>query len=74
MEHDSKDNKNMEKSILGQISNLVHDDSTLLQPVRFRYSSVLADVSNWKFLESELRFVLYSGSIFWIIYLLSLAL
>jgi hypothetical protein len=74
MEHDSRDDKNMEKPILGQVSNLVHDDRVILQPVRFRYSSVLADVSNWKFMASELRFVLYSGSIFWIIYLLSLAL
>ena len=74
MEHDSRGDKNMEKPISGQASNLVHDDRAVLQPVRFRHSSVLVDVSNWKFMESELRFVLYSGSFLWLIYLLSLAL
>jgi len=74
MEHDSKGDENMERPISGQVSNLVHDDRAVLQPIRFRHSSVLVDVSDWKFVASEFRFVLYSGAFLWLIYLLSLAL
>jgi hypothetical protein len=54
-------------------SNLEHDDSSILQPSRFRRGSVLVDSSNWKFVESEFRFVLYSGAILWIIHFISMA-
>jgi hypothetical protein len=71
MEHDSKIKTNLEKDVTDQHSNLVHDDSFVLQSVRLRHSSVLADSSNWEFVASEFRFVLYSGAILWLIYLLS---
>jgi hypothetical protein len=71
MEHDSKRKTNLEKNTTEQHGNMEHDDSSLLQSVRFRHSSVLADSDNWEFMAREFRFVLYSGSIFWIIYILS---
>lgn len=71
MEHDSKIKTNLEKDFTEQHSNLVHDDSSVFQSVRFRHSSVLADSSNWEFVASEFRFVLCSGAILWLLYLLS---
>jgi hypothetical protein len=71
MEHDSKGKTNLEKDPTEQHGNMEHDGSSLLQSVRFRHSSVLADSSNWEFMAREFRFVLYSGSILWIIHLLS---
>jgi hypothetical protein len=55
-------------------SNMVHDDCTILQSLWIRHSSVLAANSNWKFVESEFRFVLYSGIVLWTIHFISLAL
>jgi hypothetical protein len=63
----------LEKNSNGQSSHLVHDDCSVLQPVRVRRCSVLADPVNWQFVEIEFRFVLYSGTILWALYLLSLA-
>jgi hypothetical protein len=68
------ESRNLEKNTNWEPSDLVHDDSTIFQSVRVRHSSVLADRSNWKFVESELRFVLRCGTILWLLYLLSLAL
>lgn len=53
-------------------SELVHDDSTLPKPIRFRHNSILAVDRNWKFMASELSFVLLSGFVCWGIHLLSL--
>jgi hypothetical protein len=64
---------NLAKNTDGKPSNMVHDGRTVLQPVRFRRGSVLVDPTNWKFVESEFRFVLYCGSLLWALYLLSLA-
>ena len=44
--------------------------STLFQSVRVRCGSVYSDIIDRKFMESELRVVLYCGVLFWIIYLL----
>ena len=74
MEHDSRANKDMEKDFNGESSDLEYDDSIVLQSVRLRHSSVLADSEAWRFVASELRFVLYSGTFLWLIYLLSLAI
>jgi hypothetical protein len=68
------ESRNLEKNPNGQSSNMEHDGGPILQPVRVRHRAVLADTSNWHFVESELRFVLYSGSFLWVLYLLSLAL
>ncbi len=46
------------------------NDSSILQSLWIRCRSIFPNTTDRKFMESELRFVLYSGVIFWIIYLL----
>ena len=67
------DNYDLEKNSNGELSDSMYDDSAILQSIRLRHSSVLAHISDWHFVESELRFVLYSGIVFWAIHFLSLA-
>lgn len=68
------ESNNLENNPDRQSSHLVHDAGSIFQPIRVRRSPVLANPSNWKFVESELRFVLYCGAIFWAVHLLSMAL
>jgi hypothetical protein len=44
--------------------------STVFQSVRIRCGSIYSDIIDRKFMESELRVVLYCGVLFWVIYLL----
>ena len=75
---DDGDSKNKNK-ILGEKTengDLQGDDpisGSILQSIWFRCRSVFPDITNGKFMESELRYVLYCGTIFWIIFLLSQA-
>ena len=46
------------------------DDSSILQSFWIRCRSVFPNITDRKFMESELRFVLYSGIVLWFIYLL----
>lgn len=73
MEGESKDG-NLAKNPDGQSCNLVHDDGPVLQPIRIRHRPIPTNPLDWKFVESELRFVLRSGIVLWALYLLSLAL
>jgi hypothetical protein len=43
---------------------------TVFQSVRIRCCSIYSDIIDRKFMESELRLVLYCGILFWVIYLL----
>lgn len=43
--------------------------SVILQSIWFRCNSIFPNITNRKFMESELRLVLYCGVIFWSIYL-----
>ena len=43
----------------------------VLQSIWIRCRSVFPNITDRKFMESELRFVLYCGGIFWALYLLS---
>ena len=45
------------------------DAGTVLQSVWVRCRSIFPYATDRKFMESELRFVLYSGFIFWAVYL-----
>ena len=47
------------------------DVGFILQSVWIRCRSVFPNITDRKFMESELRFVLYCGGIFWALYLLS---
>ena len=45
------------------------DVGSFLQSFWIRCRSIFPNTTDRKFMESELRFVLYSGIIFWIVYL-----
>lgn len=68
------ESQNLETNPNGQPGNMEHDDCSVLQSVRVRHRPVLVDPGNWQFMESELRFVLYSGTVFWLLFLLSVAI
>lgn len=42
---------------------------SFLQSFWFRCRSIFPNITDGKFMESELRFVLYCGIVFWVIYL-----
>ena len=44
--------------------------SSVFQCCWVRCRSILPDITDGKFMESELRYVLYCGMFFWIVYLL----
>ena len=44
--------------------------SSILQSFWLRCRSVFPNITDRKFMESELRFVLYSGIVFWLLHLL----
>jgi len=71
-EGDSKNNKQAEKQ--GKQSNVVQrygvNAGTILQSFWIRCRTIFPTATNREFMESELRFVLYSGIIFWSVYLL----
>ena len=46
------------------------DAGVILQSIWIRYRSIFPTATDGKFMESELRFVLYSGFVFWGLYLL----
>ena len=70
-EGDSKNNKQAEKQ--GKQNNVIQrygiDAGTILQSVWIRCRTIFPNITDRKFMESELRFVLYSGVIFWTLYL-----
>jgi hypothetical protein len=70
MEDDSR-KQNLEEDIPRQLITTISDDSPILQPFWVRRGSIWSNIMDRKFMESQLRVVLYCGSIFWIIYLLS---
>jgi hypothetical protein len=70
-EGDSKNNKQAEKQ--GKQNNALQRYSvnagSILQSFWVRCRSIFPTATDRKFMESELRFVLYSGVIFWTLYL-----
>jgi hypothetical protein len=70
MEDDSK-KKNMEKDLSRQSFSNIFNVGIIFQSFWIRCRSVFPDITDRKFMESELRFVLYCGIIFWTLYLLS---
>ena len=70
MEDGSK-NKNVEKSVSRQSFPNIFNVGIVFQSIWVRCRSIFPDITDRKFMESELRFVLYCGGVFWILYLLS---
>jgi hypothetical protein len=68
---DDRKNKNLEKNFPRQFITNIFNVGSIFQSVWIRCRSVFPNITDRKFMESELRFVLYCGGILWIIYLLS---
>ena len=70
-EGDSKNNQQAEKQ--RKQNNVVQrygvNAGTVLQSVWVRCRTIFPYATDRKFMESELRFVLYSGAIFWTLYM-----
>jgi hypothetical protein len=70
-EGDSKNNQQAEKQ--GKQNNTIQrygvNAGTILQSVWVRCRTIFPNITDRKFMESELRFVLYSGVILWTLYL-----
>ena len=68
---DSKNNQQAEKQ--GKQNNVVQRYSinagTILQSLWIRCRTIFPTATDRQFMESELRFVLYSGALFWALYL-----
>jgi hypothetical protein len=68
---DSKNNQQAEKQ--RKQNNVIQrysiDAGTILQSIWVRYCTIFPNATDRKFMESELRFVLYCGLIFWGLYL-----
>lgn len=67
---DGEKQKNVEENLSGQSFTNIFNAGIVFQSIWVRCRSVFPVVTDRKFMESELRFVLYSGVIFWAIYLL----
>ena len=70
-EGDSKNNQQAEKQRKqnNAIQGCGIDAGVILQSIWVRCRSVFPTATDRKFMESELRFVLYSGIILWTLYL-----
>jgi hypothetical protein len=70
-EGDSKNNKQAEKQ--GKQNNVIQrygvNAGTILQSIWVRCRTIFPNITDREFMESELRFVLYSGVILWGLYL-----
>jgi len=67
---DSKNNQQAEKQ--GKQNNVIQrygiNAGTILQSIWVRCRTIFPNITDRKFMESELRFVLYSGIILWGLY------
>ena len=70
-ESDSKNNQQAEKQ--GKQDDVIQrygiNAGVILQSIWVRCRTIFPTATDRKFMESELRFVLYSGVIFWTLYL-----
>jgi hypothetical protein len=70
-EGDSKNNQQAEKQ--GKQNNVIQrygvNAGTILQSIWVRCRTIFPNITDRKFMEGELRFVLYSGVILWGLYL-----
>jgi len=72
MDEGGKQNKNnykRESSKHPLLQRHSSDASSLLQSVWVRCRTIFPNITDRKFMEGELRFVLYSGILFWSLYL-----
>lgn len=70
MEDDSE-KQNVEEDLSRKPISTISNDCSFFQSFWVRCGSIWTDIVDRKFMESQLRVVLYCGSIFWILYLFS---
>jgi hypothetical protein len=68
---DGESKTTREKSIYRKSVRKISNVSDVFQSIWIRHCSVPTDITNRKFVESELRFILSIGSIFWVIYFIT---
>jgi hypothetical protein len=68
---DGDKQKNVEKDVSRQSFSNIFNDGSVLQSIWIRCCSIFPDITDRKFMECELRLVLYCGTFLWIVYLLS---
>ena len=68
---DGGKNQNVEKDSSRQPIAGIFNARVILQSFWIRCRSIFPNITDRKFMESELRLVLYCGAFLWIIYLLS---
>ena len=68
---DGDKQKNVEKNVSRQSFSNIFNAGIIFQSIWVRCRSVFPNITDRKFMESELCFVLYCGTFLWIIYLLS---
>ena len=66
---DDESYKDMEEFPNGELGGKVFNVRNVLQSIWVRCRSIFPNTTDRKFMEGELRFVLYSGVIFWTLYL-----
>jgi hypothetical protein len=70
---DGDKQKNLETNSSRQHITNLPNAGTIFQSVRVRRRTIFSDIMDRKFMESELRFVLGCGLVFWVLFLLSQA-
>ena len=71
MDPDSTNDKDLERNIKKQYSHVMSNASNVLQSFWIRYRTILSYTTNRKFVESQCRFVLYCGLVFWVLYFIA---
>ena len=72
MDGDSrKQNADLEKNTKNKYFHRLPNVRDVFQPIWIRCRSIFSDIMDREFVESELRFVLYCGTILWVIYLIA---
>jgi len=68
---DDDENQNLEKDLPRQSFTNIFNASPILQSFWIRCNSIFFNIIDRKFMESQLRIVLYCGVLFWALLLLS---
>jgi hypothetical protein len=68
---DGDKQKNVEENSSRQSFTNIFNAGVIFQSFWIRCRSIFPNITDRKFMESELRLVLYCGTVLWILYLLS---
>jgi hypothetical protein len=68
---DDDEKQDLEKNFPRQSITTIFDARAILQSFRIRRNSIFFNITNRKFMESQLCVVLYCGILFWSLLLLS---